>query len=137
VAPWGVVSRHGHWYLVGHDHDREAVRVFRLSRIRGPVEMGDTPHAFSRPEGVDLVGLVDDDDSTAPLSLAQLEVRPGAAHALRRDATAVDGDVLTVPYRDPRRFTDRLVGHGSDVTVLGPPELRDAVIARLRAVAGQ
>src|SRR4051794_36172622 len=33
VEPWGVVWWHGRWYLVGHDRDRDATRVFRLSRI--------------------------------------------------------------------------------------------------------
>src|SRR4051794_16133887 len=33
VEPWGVVWWHGRWYLVGRDLDREAPRVFRLSRI--------------------------------------------------------------------------------------------------------
>ena len=33
VEPWGVVTAHGRWYLVGHDVDRGAVRTFRLSRI--------------------------------------------------------------------------------------------------------
>ena len=38
VEPWGIVSRHGRWYVVGHDRDRDAVRVFRLSRFAGAVE---------------------------------------------------------------------------------------------------
>ena len=35
VQPWGVASRRGHWYLVGHDLGRGAARVFRLSRVAG------------------------------------------------------------------------------------------------------
>ena len=37
LDPWGVVSWHGRWYVVGHDRDRAATRVFRLSRIVGAV----------------------------------------------------------------------------------------------------
>src|ERR671915_179534 len=37
LEPWGVVSRRGRWYVVGHDRDRDGVRVFRLSRIIGEV----------------------------------------------------------------------------------------------------
>ena len=29
VQPWGVVGWRGHWYLVGHDTDRDGQRVFR------------------------------------------------------------------------------------------------------------
>lgn len=37
TLPLGVGSRGG-WYLVGHDLDRDAVRVYRLDRIRGAIE---------------------------------------------------------------------------------------------------
>ena len=33
VEPWGLFFSWGHWYLVGHDRDREAERVFRVDRI--------------------------------------------------------------------------------------------------------
>ncbi|MFW5933835.1 MAG: helix-turn-helix transcriptional regulator, partial [Actinomycetota bacterium] len=32
VDPYGVVRRRAAWYLVGRDHDRDAVRAFRLDR---------------------------------------------------------------------------------------------------------
>ena len=35
LEPWGIVSWHGRWYVVGHDRDRDATRVFRLSRVAG------------------------------------------------------------------------------------------------------
>src|SRR5580704_12317797 len=44
LEPWGVVNRHGRWYVAGHDRARQAVRAFRLSRIDGGV-------AFSGPPG--------------------------------------------------------------------------------------
>jgi proteasome accessory factor C len=33
VDPWAVTSTGGRWYLVGHDHLRDAERVFRVDRI--------------------------------------------------------------------------------------------------------
>jgi proteasome accessory factor B len=33
VAPYGLLFQHGHWYLIGHDALRDAVRVFRVSRM--------------------------------------------------------------------------------------------------------
>ena len=32
LEPWGVVNRHGRWYVAGQDTDRGEERVFRLSR---------------------------------------------------------------------------------------------------------
>jgi proteasome accessory factor B len=43
---------------------------------------------------------------------------------------------VTVRYRDPDSLARRLAGYGSDVVVTGPPEVRDAVVHHLRAVAG-
>jgi len=34
VDPYGLFFLGGHWYLTGHDHDRSALRNFRVSRVR-------------------------------------------------------------------------------------------------------
>ena len=36
VAPYGLLFQRGHWYLIGHDATREAVRVFRVGRMEEP-----------------------------------------------------------------------------------------------------
>jgi len=36
VAPYGLLFQRGHWYLIGHDSTREAVRVFRIGRMEEP-----------------------------------------------------------------------------------------------------
>ena len=43
VQPWSLVSWHGRWYLNAFDVDRGAPRVFRLSRIVGPVRATGPP----------------------------------------------------------------------------------------------
>lgn len=35
VAPYALTFQRGHWYLVGHDAARDAVRLFRVMRIEG------------------------------------------------------------------------------------------------------
>ncbi len=49
VEPWGVVTEKGRWYLVGHDRDRSATRVFRLSRIGDEVTPVGPAGAVTRP----------------------------------------------------------------------------------------
>lgn len=50
VEPYGLVFRRGHWYCVGRARDREALRIFRVDRMRGahplPGEGFDVPAAF-------------------------------------------------------------------------------------------
>ena len=60
LEPWGIVSRHGRWYVVGHDRLRGATRVFRLSRIAGPVRSAGQPGEVVVPEGIDLRAQVAD-----------------------------------------------------------------------------
>ena len=48
VEPWGLSSKRGHWYVVGFDRGRDAVRAFRADRIDGDVEVGESD-AFEVP----------------------------------------------------------------------------------------
>lgn len=139
IEPWGIVSRHGRWYVVGHDRDRAATRVFRLSRVLGPVRPAGPPGEVVVPTGTDLRSQVATLVPNREQALARLLVRPGAGRWLRRRASACgagrDGlDELTVPYGDLELLAEEVAGYGADVQVLDPPGLRAAVVRRLRAV---
>jgi proteasome accessory factor B len=140
LEPWGVVNRHGRWYVAGHDVDRDAVRVFRLSRIEGAVRFSGPPGSVAVPPGTDVRELVRDWDSSPPAHrTATLRVREGAGHGLRRRALAErpDGDgwdQLRVSFHDIGWYADYLASFGADVIALDPPDLREAVIRRLKGV---
>ena len=91
LQPWGVLSRRGRWYVVGHDLDRDAPRAFRLDRITGAVSTDRPGRAPSRsPTDVDISSLVErrlGDRHTRGRPCAR--VREGAGHSLRRRATSV------------------------------------------------
>jgi proteasome accessory factor C len=54
VDPYHLVFRTGQFYLIGHSHEREEVRVFRLSRIQGKVSYATkAEHDFHSPEDFD------------------------------------------------------------------------------------
>lgn len=136
VEPWGVVSWHGRWYLVGHDRGRADVRCFRLSRIVGSVRPTGTPGTVTVPDGVDLTAIVADSAPTGG-QYATVQIRPGRAQGLRRDATATGaegdgGPEFRIRYGDPDSLAARIVGSGAGVVVVEPPEVRDAVVRRLR-----
>jgi len=86
VEPWGVLSWRGRWYLAGHDRHRGEPRVFRLSRMTGPVRPVGPAGAVTVPPGVDLRSMVTMSSSSLPdrVRTATLAVRVGAGHALRR-----------------------------------------------------
>ncbi len=54
VDPYHLVFRNAQFYLIGYAHEREAVRVFRLSRIQGKVGYSSkAEHDFTPPENFD------------------------------------------------------------------------------------
>ena len=141
VEPWGLVVRRSRWYLVGHDRDRGATRVFRLSRVVGTPRATGPAGAVSRPADLDLTAAVASYDAEPPSATAVLRVRSGRGLGLRRLATDVaasdDGwDTVRVPYGDAERLADQVLPYGADVVVVEPAETVDAVVGRLRALAG-
>ena len=76
LEPWGVVNRHGRWYVAGQDRGRDATRVFRLGRIAGPVKFCGPAGSVTVPDGTDVRELVSDwDPAPAPEHTAVLRVR--------------------------------------------------------------
>jgi proteasome accessory factor B len=142
VEPWGLVSWHGRWYLVGHDLDRADARVFRLSRIVGPAQAEGKPGSVQVPDGTDVraivLRIVEDPFRVS----ARVLVREGTAFGLRRRATSVrprgDGwDLVELPVANAERLADEAAGYGADVVIVEPVEARQAVLARLRALVGR
>lgn len=141
LEPWGVVNWRGRWYVAGHDRGRDATRVFRLSRIAGPVKLAGPAGSVKVPEGTVVRDLVKDWDR--PVSwdhTATLRVRADAGSALHRwgrhapDAAHPGWDLITIKYSDHDWYARYLAWFGPDVVVLDPPELREAVIRQLKGV---
>ena len=110
LEPWGIVSRHGRWYVVGHDLMRGATRVFRLSRVAGPVRAVGRPGDVQVPVGHRPAGPGDQPGAATGQRRGQ-GLRPprprgsacGAGRRPPAPARATGGwDELTVPLRRPR-----------------------------------
>jgi proteasome accessory factor B len=142
LEPWGVVNRHGRWYVAGWDRGRDAIRVFRLGRIAGAVKFCGPVGRVIVPEGTDVRELVRDWDSVpAQERTALLRVRAGGGVGLRRHAVSVQPDdsvpgwdLVTTRFADLGWFADYAASFGPDVVVLDPPDLREAVIRHLKGV---
>ena len=57
VDPWAVVVRHGRWYLLCHCHRADAIRTYRIDRVRA---IRQTASGFEPPEGLDPVAAVEE-----------------------------------------------------------------------------
>jgi proteasome accessory factor B len=143
LEPWGVVNRHGRWYVAGRDRGRDDTRVFRLGRIAGAVKFCGPPGSVTVPDGADVRELVRDWDSApAREHTAVLRVQSGTGVGLRQHAVSVRADetgppgwdLVTTRFADVGSFADYAASFGPDAVILDPPDLREAVIARLKGV---
>jgi proteasome accessory factor B len=141
LQPWGLAQWHGRWYLTGYDLDREAPRVFRMSRIDTAVRATGPVGAYEVPADHDARVMVETTQvSSAPSRPATLRVRVGSGNALRRRATSAPQELdgwtrVQVDFRDVDRVADEVAGYGPDVVAEGPEDLREAVVRRLRGAA--
>jgi proteasome accessory factor B len=141
LQPWGLLSRSGRWYVVGHDLDRSEPRAFRLDRIVGPVVPQGPDGAYVVPPDVD-VGTLVQDPVPGSGGDARLLVRADRGHELRDRASSIEPtnepagyDLLQITYVDADRLAHQVLEHGADVLVVEPAFLRANVLAALNAVA--
>jgi predicted DNA-binding transcriptional regulator YafY len=143
LDPYGVVALYGRWYLHGWCHLRQDRRTFRVDRIRR-VDL--LPQTFERSDNIDVLAAVE-----ASLALSRgwrvavrvhapiAEVRPHVRNAfavLERDGE--DQTLLLASADDVDWFAWRLMTVPFEMTVLEPPELREAfgrIGERMLAVA--
>ena len=148
VDPYHLVYRSGQFYLIGHSHERDAVRVFRLSRIRGKVSYATkAEHDFPPPEDFDRR----DYGSRADWQMGELDgtarifIRERIAWLVRRDygrygelrpAKKTDdapgrGMIFETPYASSRQLVAWVLSWRHNATVLEPPELADEAAERV------
>jgi len=143
VDAFAVVFRRGHWYLVGHDRERDDIRAFRLSRFIGDLtDVGpglDPPAKFSAADHVERGPWVPGGEDLASVAFAP-DVAWAAADSFRGASTRgprEDGWVVVeIPMADEQEMAGWILGFGADAEVLEPEDLRAGVVARLEAVRG-
>lgn len=146
LEPWGMTASKGRWYVIGRDTDRQATRMFKLTRIADKPRRVSKVGAYQVPADLDLRGLARSLDPREPHRTALVAVRAGRGPTLRRrgrpaapEADAIQLPVgfetFTVRFSDLRTLAEEIVRYGVDAIVLDPPELRERVLVMLAAVA--
>jgi proteasome accessory factor BC len=146
VDPYQLLFQGGQFYLVGRAHERDAIRVFRLSRIRGKVAYASkAEHDFQRPDDFDPRAYANrmqwqfgEPIGTAEVWIAgriawQIERhfgRYGELRPARPDEGAEEDRVFVTEYADARQLVAWALGLGEHARVLGPPELVAELDAR-------
>ena len=148
VNPYHLVFRDGQFYLIGYSYEREAVRVFRLSRIQGKVGYASkAEHDFAPPEDFDRRDYASRADwqlgemqGTAKIFLRERiawlverdfgdfgEFRP----ARKADKAPGKGLIFETEYASERELISWVLRWRSNAEVLEPKELRRRSTGRI------
>ncbi len=112
VDPWAVVVRLGRWYLLCFSHHADAVRTYRIDRVRD-VQL--TERAFERPADLDPVAALEE----------YLEHRLGVPHPGRLRGVRRRGRALDPPRDGPARAARLRLRAGREHQQ--PPDVRRGV----------
>jgi predicted DNA-binding transcriptional regulator YafY len=145
VDPYHLLFRSGQFYLLGHSHERGALRVFRLSRIRGKVAYATkAEHDFKRPTDFDprdygnrAEWQFGDQQETAEVWVSERIAWQVERH-YGRYGSVQPGDggiVFSTPYASARQLAAWVLRLGEHAKVLGPPDLKKAVAERVKLLA--
>jgi proteasome accessory factor B len=142
VHAYGVVFRGGHWYLVGHDHERDAIRAFRLSRFTSePVDAGgggEPPTGFRAADHVEAVTAEGPADESAEVAFAADVAGVASSTFAGASTMRTLGDgrvVVSLPFSDEGALAAMLLQYGPDAEVLAPAALRTTIRRRLESLA--
>ncbi len=146
VDPYQLLYQGGQFYVVGRSHEREAIRVFRLSRILGKVGYATkAEHDFQRPAEFDPRAYANriDWQFGDPVGEAEVWIGQRIAWQIERHfgrygeigpASEHDdpGDrMLRTPYANSRQIISWVLGLGENARVNGPPELLEELRERV------
>ena len=147
IEPYGLMLSWGTWYCVARAREKEAIRVFRVSRMRETKLLEGEPK-FTVPEGFSVRGYLDrapwelseDPPVRARVRIAFPHSRWVLAEGLGEVLEATDdagGALLAFDVRVVDSFVRWLLPFGTQAVVLDPADIRDRLAAerdRLRAL---
>ncbi|MFK4687789.1 helix-turn-helix transcriptional regulator [Streptomyces pristinaespiralis] len=134
VDPWSIVVRYGRWYLLCHSHRSDAVRTYRVDRVRTVRQTG---HGFEPPKSLDPVAVLEENlglgwefATRVVFDAPPTEVVPWIRPPMGRLEPLGDGCVLVGSTRNPDMYAQEWLARiPLPFRVEGGAELRAAVAA--------
>jgi proteasome accessory factor C len=135
VDPYHLLFQGGQFYLLGFAHEREALRVFRLSRIRGKVAYATkAEHDFRRPTDFDPRAYANlaawqfgEPTATAEIRIAEriawLLERHFGRYGEIRPIEASNDRLFVTDYASERQLVSWVLGLGENAKILSPAPL--------------
>jgi proteasome accessory factor C len=140
LDPFALLLDGGRWYVIGRDHDREAIRTFRVSRIQGDIRLATRRERdFRLPEDFD----VESHRGRANWQIgniageARVEVAGDTAWWVERvygRAGRVEDGVFVTDYASLGGLARWVLRQDGRAVPQSPPDLRRTVKAALQRV---
>jgi proteasome accessory factor C len=140
LNPYALVSDNGGWYVVGFDLDREDIRTFRVSRIRGDIKFATRRERdFRIPADFD----IEQHRGRPPWQVgeiqgeARIEVRGDTAWWVQRtygSTGRLEDGVFVTDYSSLPQLASWVLRQDGRAVPLEPEELRREVATALRRV---
>jgi predicted DNA-binding transcriptional regulator YafY len=141
VDPYHLLFQGGQFYLLGYAHERKAIRVFRLSRIRGKVSYATkAEHDFRRPEDFDPRAYANRADwqlgeerGVAEVLISERIAWQVERHFGRYGEIGALGEdrLFRTGYSNPRGLLSWVLGLGAHARLQAPEGLTDELQRRL------
>jgi predicted DNA-binding transcriptional regulator YafY len=144
VEIYSLINRRGHWYVVGRDRGRDALRSFRVSRIEGSLQRGpgtyEVPADFRAEEKLPVQAWeAGPDEPSAAVLRFSPKIRWWAEQNLPgASVTEAPGGGLDValPVANIGALVSWVLELGPDVEIVGPVEARTRLVEHLEAFLG-
>lgn len=135
VEPLALVTFKDHWLLYSYDRARDDFRSFLLSRITGSVTV--TEERFEERIDNPQQQAITEWSRLWQSNIATVQVQANSvaeANLMRRGIAEGAENTISLHYLDLHTLADDLAGHGPEVLVIAPEQLREQVILRLAQV---
>jgi predicted DNA-binding transcriptional regulator YafY len=139
VNPYALLPEAGSWYLIGLDLEKEGIRTFRVSRIRGDIRFATRRERdFRAPEDFDPSGLRGRQawQFGDIKGEAEIELDPDTSWWVERTIGKghVEDDIFRTDYADLKRLATWILKQDGRARPLAPPELVEEIGRSLEAV---
>ena len=140
VAPYSLVSRRGHWYLIAKESSTNEFKRFRLSRFQSQPEIVSADNAFEISADYDVNDYIKD-ISEHLIEKAEILIKPGSGGAIRQlgkleilDSSDTEWERIQLENVDFDLLVYNILWCGPDVKVIKPETLVKSVTQGLSEV---
>jgi proteasome accessory factor B len=137
LQPYRIVFWNSFWYLIGMDLDRKAIRLFKISRFLGGIQVSKKKNEFEISSDFSVTDHLPKSD-IAIVHTAKIEVRKDSAILLRERGNLIsqgeEFDTYEIKFEHEPMFLREIIWHGANVRITEPVALQEKLLELIDGV---